>query len=189
MVAASDNAFALSSADVLMCLTHPSLLDTLSEMLGVEDANEVLPAMSADDFQSLMHGAAPERAAAEHSWLLAPPRGDVDLGEDVVVYRDLPAMLNSSLKTYELGLPTFHVRVVNDGSGSFFVCAWQLSLAHMHMLKRQRAQPGAAAAGPSGANSSGAHATMRTTRPAANAALGGGLEDVLARAQAALHRE
>ena len=100
----------------------------------------------------------------------------------MISYVNLQPVLTTSLNTYMLGVPAPHVRVVNDGSGAFFVCAWQLSLAHMHTLEGQRVQPGVAGgtATSRGAGSSAAHARQ------APSATHDGLRETLARAQAAL---
>ena len=168
MLSSFEDPHTLSFSDFAMRLTNPSLIDLLHEMLEL-GAGDVCPALTADDFGTLLSGMAPPGAGADHAWLLKLPRVDVDVVDAVVKYADLGTLLAASLAQYEVGTPRLHIRIVQvsrfgiqpNTPGSYFVCAWQLSLAHMHQIERRSAtaQHSSAAGGQGSSSAAGSSST------------------------------
>lgn len=146
MLSSFQEPFTLKFADFVMRLTHPTLIELLRDMIdegGSDDSTA--PPLNSDNFATIMSGMAPEGAGAEHAWLLKLPRSDVDLGDEIIQHSEFAALLNTSLDAYEVGVPRLHIRIVQSthsgqAHGTFFVCAWQLSLAQMHRLERRSQQ-------------------------------------------------
>lgn len=136
--------FTLTFTDFAARLTSPALLDLLRDMLDVDQSSDC-PVLTADDIGTLISGMPPPGAEAEHPWLLKVPRLDTDVTDTVVKHSEFTTLLASSLAQYDLGTPKLHVRILQASGfgihpntpGTYFVCAWQLSLAQMHRLERR----------------------------------------------------
>ena len=152
MLTSFEDPFTLSFSDFVMRLSSPQVMELVREMIESEGADDDVHApLSQEDVATIISGVPPEGAAAEHAWLLKLPRTDVDIEDATVGQSDFSAMLKTSLDAYEAGVPQLHVRIIQastgaswsggnprSSQGSFFVCAWQLSLAHMHRLEGRR---------------------------------------------------